>query len=146
MRESSLKVLSRRRCLSRPDLGSFLNVPSNKDRNSNARVTKRPSNAWRPTMLKAQYNAHFDVLQLILRWRYFILFFDVLTQTILHIQNIDMLTYQRAKCSLMFYQPYSFTHDQFRNIAVWLSCKSGVLDIHIMYFLKKYVCVMSGIF
>ena len=59
--------------------------------------------------------------------------FDVLTQTILHIQNIDMLTYQRAKCSLTFYQPYSFTHDQFQTIVVWLSCKSGVLHMYILF-------------
>ena len=47
-----------------------------------------------------------------------------------HIQNIDMLTYQTAKCSFTFYQCHSFTLDQFRNIFSRLSCLTGALYVY----------------
>ena len=34
----------------------------------------------------------------------------------LHIESIDMISYQTAKCSFTFYRRYSFTPDKFRNI------------------------------
>ena len=49
-----------------------------------------------------------------------------------HIQNIDMLTYQSAKCSFTFYQRHSFTLDQFRNIFSRLSCLTGALHVYIL--------------
>ena len=49
-----------------------------------------------------------------------------------HIQNIDMLTYQTAKCSFTFYQRHSFTLDQFRNIFSRLSCLTGALHVYIL--------------
>ena len=48
------------------------------------------------------------------------------------IQNIDMLTYQTAKCIFTFYQRHSFTFDQFRNIVLRLSCLTGALHVYIL--------------
>ena len=42
-----------------------------------------------------------------------------------HIQNIDLLKYQTAKCSLTFYQYHSFTLDQFRNIFFMVVLSDG---------------------
>ena len=49
-----------------------------------------------------------------------------------HIQNIDMLTYQTAKCSVTLNQRHSFTLDQFRNIFSRLSCLTGAFHVYIL--------------
>ena len=74
--------------------------------------------------------------------------FAVLTHTkvCLHIHKMDMLTYQVAKCSLTFYQHYSFTPDQFKkkkkNFAyVRLVRRAPFIYT---YFSKNFVCVNLG--
>ena len=54
----------------------------------------------------------------------------------LHIENINMISYQTAKGSFTLYLRYSFTPDKFRNNFMGLSCQMGGIHIYTCFLLK----------
>ena len=127
-------------------------LPSHDVMNSNARATKQHCNACftgsggqhaeRPITLILTLSSQFTSVTLSVDFCWP----DSYDPRImcLHIQNMDMLTYQTAKCSLTFYQRYSFTPDQFKKFAYALLVRRAAFIY--TYFSKKFVCVKLGDF
>ena len=155
MRESILKVLSRERCPKSPRHGcvdsvSLLVVSSHEATSSNAGAFKQYCNACYTGSggqhVESPITLIFDVNVALSQYIPATLSVDfrcpdskISRLVCSHIQNIDMLTYHKEKCSFTFYQRHSFMLDQFRNIFSRLSCLTGALHLYIL--LKKYDCV-----
>ena len=65
----------------------------------------------------------------------------------LHIENIDMISYQTAKCNFTFFLNFSLTPVKIRNISLWLSCPKGGINILVYIGLKviHLQCILSRV-